>query len=406
MGDPVYRGLEHNLILIIKEKENLMKIHICLISAQLLANFIPVIMDKPELVCIISTKTMEKSGITQRFITMLEYYEIKYRIYDNMPSSNMPNIYEYALETSADIQERYPQAKLILNITGGTKLMSFGFAELMSTDAQLIYTDTAYNRLEYIDNKNKIPPSPLEDVLTIKDYLKAYGANYKQALSEKEDWQIRIQQRKALTKYLGQHAKELESFIGVLNGLVHAAISNNGDLVEPIQFFYREPNKIAKEALKLCQSNGLLKWDGKKAVEFLDIEKTRYLSGIWLEEYVYHIAKDEAPKDIQSGVKISWDKSQKTHNELDLVLTHRNRILIIECKTCKLGDKQQKDSSILYKADSLGSDLKGLFGTLWVVSARQPDSYMLDRAKDRTVLLKTPKDLKNLRADFRQWMGL
>ncbi len=285
-----------------------MKIHICLVSQQLLANYIPVLFDKPDRVCLISTELMEKKGMKARFISMLDRLDINYTAYDNMPSTNMQTIYEYALETSESIQEKYPNAELILNITGGTKLMSQGFSEVMNDDAKLIYTDTQHNRLEYIGAKNSNkPPRPLPSVLDIQDYLKAYGANYKQSLSDNHHWQEQILQRKNLTKYLGQKAESLSHLIGNINYLVSEALSNNGNEIEkPVQYLNKCPRGDWRIALQKMEESGLLEWDKDTEIRFIDVEAARYLGGIWLEEYVYHISKDEQPKEVSSGVKISW----------------------------------------------------------------------------------------------------
>ena len=94
-----------------------MNIHICLISKQLLANYIPILMLKPDHVCLISTESMKKNGITQRFEKMLDTKNISYKTYEDMPSVNMPKIHEYALEIIDKIQTKHPDASLVLNIT-------------------------------------------------------------------------------------------------------------------------------------------------------------------------------------------------------------------------------------------------------------------------------------------------
>ena len=382
-----------------------MNVHICLVSQQLLANYIPVLLQKPDAVCIISTAFMEKSGLTKRFETMLAACDIQSTIYKNMPSTNMESIYDYALEVSEKIKQEYPNANLTLNITGGTKLMSQGFVEVMSNDAKLIYTDTQHNRLEYIGANNKQPSTPLPSLLNIKDYFKAYGANYKNALSDNNTWQETIKQRKGLTKYLGKNAESISNLIGTINYLVNQAISSDGQRLEkPTQYLNNKPRGEWRTALEKMQQNNLITWDGDTEIRFSDIEAARYLGGIWLEEYVYHLAKDEPVKEVYSGVKISWDSSKQTHNELDVVLVHNNRMLIIECKTMRFNeDYQQKNSDVLYKIDSLGDDLKGLYGELWLVSAREPSDNMIDRAKDRRIKIISPSELKNLRQYFQEW---
>lgn len=383
---------------------NPQKIHICLVSAQILANLIPVLMDKPNKVILVATETMLQNGMSKRFQDILKKRNIKHEVYEKMPSTNMPDIYHFALETSDEIQKKYPNAELILNATGGTKLMSQGFIEVMEDDAQIIYTDTQHNRLEYL-GKSKLKDSQiLDNVLDIETYLKAYGANYKQALSDNEDWKETIASRKSITKYLGNHASEIEGLVRNLNYLVSKALTEDELLAKPVQHLSHNPRKEWQAALKKLNDTGLLKWTSGTEVTFIDEEKTRYIGGIWLEEYVYHIASDEKPNDIASGVKVSWDNSKKTHNELDLVIVHNNRMLIMECKTMRYGKSTRKDADVLYKIDSLGDDLKGLYGQLWLVNAQNTKDNMQDRAKDRHITIIEPSELKNLRKRVCQWM--
>lgn len=378
-------------------------IHICLVSAQILANLIPILMDKPDKVILISSNTMSKNGVTKRFQDILEENNVPHEIFEEMPSTNMPDIYDYALKISEKIQEKYPDANLVLNATGGTKLMSQGFITVMEDDAEIIYTDTQHNRLEFL-GKDKKEAKKLQNVLNIKTYLKAYGANYKQALSEQQGWLEIIQGRKSTTKYLAENIDQIEGLIGSLNYLVEKALTEDGLLVKPTQYLSKPPRNDWAVALKKLAGAGLLKWSKGTEITFIDDEKTRYLGGIWLEEYVYHIAKDNKPDDVASGLKISWDNSKKTHNELDLVIIHNNRMLIIECKTLRYGRDKQKDTDILYKADSLGDEIKGLYGDIWLVNARESHPDMRDRAKDRRITIIEPSDLKNLRDEFRKWM--
>ena len=383
---------------------NTQNIHICLVSAQILANLIPILMDKPDKVILISTNTMNQNGITTRFKKILQKKEIACEVFEEMPSTNMLHIYDYALATSETIQVKYPSATLTLNATGGTKLMSQGFIEVMEDDADVIYTDTQHNRLEYL-GKKKVEARLLESTLDIKTYLKAYGANYKHALSDQQDWLDTIKNRKSITKYLAENINNIEGLIGSLNYLVEQALTDDELLLKPTQYLNTAPRNDWAKALKKLSEAGLIKWTKGTEITFIDKEKARYLGGIWLEEYVYHIAKDDNPDDVASGLKISWDNSTKTHNELDLVMVYNNRMLIVECKTLRFGRDKRKDTDILYKADSLGDEIKGLYGDIWLINARKSHSDMRDRAKDRRITIIEPTDLKNLRQKFRNWMA-
>lgn len=380
-----------------------MNIHICLVSAQLLANYIPIRMEQPDQVHLVSSAEMQRNGMTARFQRMLEAQSIKTLVHYDMPDSFVAAIHEYALELQETIKILAPAASITLNITGGNKLMMLGMLEIFRSDVQrIIYTDTANNVIECLhDHTNE----PLQSVLAIPEYLLAYGASYRQAASDDQAWQIRIGQRKSATKYLAVHAKELAGLIGALNALANRALSDNGEVLEiPQQEFNDHPSGLWREALYKLANAKVFTWDGSKTIIFTDAEATRYVGGLWLEEYVYHIARDAQADDVRNSVEITWDHSKNTRNELDVLLTHNNRMLVIECKTLRLGRDFQKDTDILYKIDSLGDDLKGLFGKTWLVSAREPTIEMLDRAKDRGIRILSPSHLKSLRQEILQWM--
>ena len=380
-----------------------MNIHICLVSAQLLANYIPIRMERPDQVHLVSSSDMQHNGMTERFQRMLQAQQIETVIHRDMPDSFLAAIHEYALELQERIKASVPDAHITLNITGGNKLMMLGMLEIFRPDVQrIIYTDTANNVIECLhDNTNE----PLAAVLGIPEYLLAYGATYRKAASDDQAWQIRIGQRKAASKYLATHAQALAGLIGALNLRANQALSDDGKtLVTPLQQLNDHPGGQWREALRILADSGVFQWDGSKLITFNDAETARYVGGIWLEEYVYHIARDAQPDDVRNSVEITWDNSKKTRNELDVLLTHNNRMLVIECKTLRLGRDSQKDTDILYKIDSLGTDLHGLFGKTWLISAREPTPEMLDRANDRGIRILSPTHLKGLRQAILEWM--
>lgn len=380
-----------------------MRIHICLVSAQLLANYLPIRMERPDQVHLVSSSDMQQNGMTERFQRMLQAQHIETVIHRDMPDSFLAAIHEYAFGLQERIKASVPEAHITLNITGGNKLMMLGMLEIFRSDVQrIIYTDTANNVIECLhDNTNE----PLASILGIPEYLLAYGATYRNAASDDQAWQIRIGQRKAASKYLANHASALAGLIGALNALANQALSDDGKtLVTPKQLLNEHPGRQWREALRILADSGVFHWDGSKCITFSAAETARYVGGIWLEEYVYHIAHDAAPDDVRNSVEITWDNSKKTRNELDVLLTHNNRMLVIECKTLRLGRDDQKDTDILYKIDSLGADLQGLFGKTWLISAREPTPDMLDRAKDRNIRILSPAYLKGLRQEILQWM--
>jgi hypothetical protein len=58
------------------------------------------------------------------------------------PTTTSPTIITWAQHCAAGIAAEYPAARLILNLTGGNKLMTIGFLQAFRACAEIIYCDT------------------------------------------------------------------------------------------------------------------------------------------------------------------------------------------------------------------------------------------------------------------------
>ena len=75
---------------------------------------------------------------------------------------------------------------------------------------------------------------------------------------------------------------------------------------------------------------------------------------------------------------------------------------VIETKDGKLADTKD---AIAYKLDSLGEDVRGLFGRTWLLSAREPTETLIARARRARIRLVPPAQLQQLRDLVRKWRG-
>lgn len=377
-----------------------MHIHICLVSAQLLANYIPIKMDKPDKVHLVSSTAMQKQGLTKRFETMLSDQHIAFETHLNMPDAGMAAIQTYTHQLYQHLQQQNGQTQITVNITGGTKLMSVAFLDIFGAAGhRIIYTDTANDALESIlDCKTEHLPS----ILTIPEYLQAYGATIKNIASAEFDWKTRALQRREATHLLAsltQNAK-LKSLITVINAMALKALSNNGEeLLNPQQAFtYPVNNAEWLQAIKVLEKYELLQLQpNRQDVTFTNAEHTRFLCGHWLEEYTWELAESSGLDYVECGVEISWGNAI---NELDVLAVHNNRLLLIECKTTNFADKKQNPNNILYKINSIGESLRGLFGQKVLLSASQPAPAMYERAKTQGIKILRPHELQTF---IKQW---
>ncbi|MFP4683998.1 MAG: Card1-like endonuclease domain-containing protein [Ectothiorhodospira sp.] len=377
------------------------RLHIQLVSNQLAGNLIPALMERPEHAALVVTPDMAAKARQLRELE--EEAGIVVRTFENAPDADLPRLHEFALE----VLDGLPVVdEVVLNLTGGNKLMALGFLEMLrDTVHRRIYTDTAHGRLEHlpVGSERADPPTPLGHVLDVPISLRAQGFRYRSAVSAGEDWRRVAGERKQVAKKLAEVARDHGDFLGALNGVASRALDREGRLVAHEQAFDQTPRGRWANHLGWLRDQGLLDWEGGAGVIFLDEAHTRFLNGGWLEEYVYHRLRDEGVDDVALGVEGTWDGTDGARNELDVVAVHANRLLVVECKTARHGRDDAVDDQQLYKLDSIGDKLRGFFGSSWMVSARRPSQSMRERARQHDIQLIGPEELPRLRDIVRAW---
>jgi hypothetical protein len=386
--------------------ERAVLIQVALVSEQTLANLLPALHEpRPDRVVLVASDEMARRQLHLRQQRLMRHFGIDVQIESGAPDADLERIRDFALELLGRLQVVYPGAELVLNATGGNKLMMLGFIEAFRGDARIVYADTQHGRIEALRTEGGAaqPPLPMCDVLDVPGYLRAQGFVYEAARSDRPDELRDVHSRKAAAKHLGAHAAQLGSFIGALNRASAKALDERSEvLVAPRQEFEHLSSPLWRDALVVLNRSGALKWFGGEDFEFPDAGAARFCGGGWLEEYVWHIVRDAHPYDKRWSVTGHWE--QGARNEFDVLAVHRNRLLFIECKTLRLGRAEDSDSDVLYKVDSLGRSARGLFGETWLVLAREPAPQVMERADTQRIRPIGPAELVHLRTEVIDWM--
>ena len=250
--------------------------------------------------------------------------------------------------------------EIIFNSTGGTKLMALVATDFFKNLGSTIYYVTGYNKT-YMKiypnrgNKNFI----LKSKLTLKEYLTAYGFEYKKT----------------------QPIKDLQIAENIFNYYLSIDKEKTYKIFNPIRLHRKKEMEIENEIHKSFLDNVKYQYENK-----LSGKDTKYLSGEWLEEYIYYKIKEELQledDEIATGINI---KKDKTANELDVIFIYNHKLYIVECKTSiydkrkieiiKEGEKEEveKDvnllSEIIYKSDALRSKF-GLFANTYILTLEE-----------------------------------
>ncbi len=378
--------------------------HVCLVSGQLLPNLIPVLMDRPAKVHLMVTEGMQSNA--KRLQKILADHDLMALCHDAVPSSEFTAIMAYAERMAETLGDAFEGESLVLNATGGTKLMSLAFYTwFKEIGANVIYTDTDRQLIESLTD-TECPMQPMQQVIDVEVYLSASGMTLRRSACQDLEWRHGAQIRKSLSKWLAAHAAQLSDFFGALNKLATDALDHKGELLRtPTQYFESLPRGIWQQAMHQINAAGLVEWNGTHTVRFMDAESARYLSGAWLEEYAWHIVSDEQVFDVKTGVECTWDGSgrQAARNEFDVLTVHNNRLLVMECKTSRFGVQPSADSNILYKLESLGSNAGGLFGKMLLLSARPLSDTERTRANSQRIDVLEGAEIAGLRDYVQRW---
>ena len=399
-------------------------VHVCLVSDRLEANLIPLLQLKPDVAVLVASHRMQKKA--ELLQTLLERFGggIRVMVRGDLPDLDIDALEEYALQLEAELEASWPDAQCVYNATGGTKLMAIIFSQVFD---RTIYTHTEHDRIVSLGNPaRRIAPIPIEPVLAAEVYLLANGKRLRSASSDHEGWRQRAVSRRALTRWLAANMNQnTGGLLGRLNHFVHdraagvikSSSRQGGYEFDPHNARQRLDGSVGRkwqEMLAKMAEAGLLDWsaDEPEWLTFRSVEACEYLSGGWLEEYAWLTADDAGCREVLCGAKITDEYNPKSdiRNEIDCLLVHNNRMLVIECKTRRLGRDEQSDSDLLTKLDSLTTHSSGLFGQGVLVSARsfgegKVHQTNLDRAASLDIAVLEAEQIGRLPELVRQWMS-
>ncbi|MCQ2285986.1 MAG: DUF1887 family CARF protein [Bacteroidales bacterium] len=131
-------------------------------------------------------------------------------------------------------------------------------------------------------------------------------------------------------------------------------------------------------------------------------EEVEYLTGGWLEEYLYNVVKKLVkPDDIALGVRIYRKNMPQHDNELDVVFTKNNRLFVMECKTGFVSEKMFNE--VVYKCCALKDALLGLTSHSYIFSLKKDETGKLSKIASNMEVtfcdgyyVQKPSRLKNL----------
>jgi len=382
--------------------------HLCLVSGQPIPNLVAALesVPRPRRVVLLVSERMQAEA--RRLVGVLGRYQIQCALWpDPAPAFDLPAMRAQVAAAVAQIKARGEIP--VLNITGGTKIMTLAAHEVFRDKGHhILYVDTENGCIQDLAQPGS--RRPFSGFLKITDYLAAYGLIHPTIASADRAFLEHAWQRREVTAAWAELARRLRGQLGLLNRALEPLDERCRPSNPPRGPFDvalpAPPKPVLLDLLGRLSAAGIIGWKRGARFTVPSCDHLRYLHGGWLEEYVFHCAQNIDPQDAACSVQVVWDAvgREPVRNEFDVVLLHHNRLFLIECKTGAQGRDGQRDTGIIYKLDHLKEAAGGLYARGMLVSARpitRAQQQRLDANRLRGI---GPADLPHLAQHLREWI--
>lgn len=374
-------------------------VHVCVATGQNAANFIPLQQYDAREVWILETPSMKASADhLELALRQLQCKVVRKPFDDSSPA---------ALARSAEsVAEALDGRHVVLHATGGTKLMVLALRDgLRLVEAgdgrlEILYADTQRQQIDWLGDAPRT--EPMADVLDLQKMLLVQGyridgdSRHRAALARASE-----PQRARLTRHLGEGAGRIGSFLSALATIASRAADERAaerDLVQQLQY---PPGGASAKLLREATDAGFLHWDREVTLRFPDRERAAYFAGGWIEEFVLlKLSGLVKPERFASNLQV-LSVRHGVRNELDAMVVHRNRVLVIECKT----GRQTAASAALYKLAQLRDRLGGSVAAALYLSAQRLSDEHRQRAEEYRVSVLCGDEIAKLPTWLKQWMA-
>jgi len=326
-----------------------MKTMISLVSEQTVPNILAILHFKPDSLLFISTERMEREGRVRAILAVLEQrHPGLYRLNENV---HVIQVQEDSILDCHRKLEHWISGRedneFIVNLTGGTKLMSIAaFEYFKDYGSKMVYIPLGKNHyIVPFPKKSPKAPIPLPDRLSVAEYLMAYGLEVTNS-HKLDQYGKTAAERMNLSRMIVWEYNEVVELLRFLG----EKLREKRNIKKGVDFWFPYQPSNEKERYLLKQLG--FSQRGDCYGRYLNRADISYLTGGWLEEYCFNVVREfqgEGADDVT--INISIRSPQGRDNEFDVMFTSENTLYFIECKS--LEQSHDRKFNILYKIGAL-----------------------------------------------------
>lgn len=288
----------------------------------------------------ITSKIMESRGKTQSILLasgLMNFPEDKVKILE-VEEDQIYLIQKLLGETVKDFIK--DEDDFIVNLTGGTKIMSIGIYDFFrERGAEIFYLPIGKNLIRQIFPRKNIPIEiNITTRLDVEFYFKAHAVNYNKPSAIKETY-------RAIAKEIFTNFTMDVLF---RNNFIHLS-----DALRKFRKIKKTKRIPIGEYKSFMEPLKIVRWFSE--VESFSRDDIHFITGEWLEIYIYDFLKSIIGRnegDVWNSVDVFL--KDKVQNELDVVFTLDNSLYSVECKTYIKGEgKGAIINNTIYKAQAI-----------------------------------------------------
>jgi len=369
-------------------------VHILLVSDQAAANLLPTLdpsLKPDEAVLVVSSKMQ---GRAEALESVMREAGIK--------TSRIPlqDEHDYGIlqNTLLNIAESREGQAIVLNLTGGTKLMALAAQSVAQAAGwSMFYLDADTDEAIWLAPEQR--RQALNQQLRLRHYLRGYGFTLDEGIQRPMPSQRHADLLHTLILQVGSLTQPLTQ----LNWLAQQAEAQ--PRLESVLTPQQVGSRGLETLLRLFSEAGVMTHHGN-TLKFNSPEELKFAKGGWLEHHVFRrvsaLSGELGLRDKAANLVVLDPQGVK--NELDVAFLARNRLFVIECKTARM-DKPEapKANDTLFKLAEICRRVGGL-GTRAMLASYRPLREEERRLADALrIELVCASDLKNLDEKIRTW---
>jgi Domain of unknown function (DUF1887) len=376
-----------------------MTTHILIVSNQAAANLLPTLDPKlkPSAVRLIVSKKMHSEALWLKQV----FSQAGIKVMPNLEISDESN-FKQTEEAILSMLAEYPeQETVIVNITGGTKLMALAAKSAADAAERLcIYVDIDTDHIIWLpDHEGKTKPiETLDQRLGITHYFKGYGFEVNRSQS--------LQTTASHTHILQELLVRFDRYaigLSMLNAIGQRADKSNNLRVK-LGDQERNSDQL-KDLIALYAREKLLSLNDN-FLTFKTEHDRSFATGAWLEVHTFNCVNDLRQtlqlREVECNLEVM---KESVKNELDVTFLHRNRLYVLECKTSRMDwNMGEKANDALFKLSENARRVGGTGAKAMLVTYRELKDAELKLAHALNIKVVAGKSLARLKENIRQWV--